>query len=101
MSQIELENTDADTPTYTTPFSMKLIAPVNNTDGVKITTIDLQEPTIAEIEVLTNNTKSHNPIKAFQIMLANHSGLDIPTIKKIGARDFGAIQKYYDYFFGE
>jgi hypothetical protein len=101
MSQIELENTDAETSTYTTPFTLPLKAPVENTDGVVITNINLQEPTIAEIEVLTNNTKSHNPIKAFQIMLANHSGLDIPTIKKIGARDFGAIQKYYDYFFGE
>lgn len=101
MSQIELENTDAETSTYTTPFALPLKAPVENTDGVMITNINLQEPTIAEIETLTTNTQKHNAIKAFQILLANHSGLDVPTIKKIGARDFGAIQKYYDYFFGE
>lgn len=36
MSQIELENTDADTPAYTTPFSMKLIAPVKAAGNVQI-----------------------------------------------------------------
>ncbi|MEQ1320918.1 phage tail assembly protein [Acinetobacter guillouiae] len=101
MSQIELENKDIGMSVYTTPYLLPLIAPVEDTDGVKIVGINLQEPTIAEIEVLSTNTQKYNSIKAFQTLLANHSGLDIPTIKKIGARDFSAIQKYYDYFFGE
>ncbi|KAF1027071.1 MAG: hypothetical protein GAK29_00877 [Acinetobacter bereziniae] len=86
---------------FETPYSLQLIAPVDGPDGGKISHINLQEPTIAEIEVLTTNTQKFNSIKAFQIMLANHSELDVPTIKKIGARDFSAIQKYYDYFFGD
>lgn len=88
------------TQQYTTPYRLTLIAPLMDTDGVSIQEIDLQEPTLAEIETLAINTQKYNSIKAFQILLANHTNLDVPTIKTIGARDFGAVQKYYDYFFG-
>jgi len=103
MSDIENNEdvTGVEAPEYVTPFMYLLKAPINNTDGVTVTGINLQEPTLAEIELLATNTQKFNSIKAFQIMLANHSGLDIPTVKKLGARDFNGIQKYYDYFFGE
>jgi len=86
---------------YPTPFDYTLKAPVVDADGVTINTINLQEPTIAEIEVMDSNSKKHGSLKAFKTMLANHTKLDVSTINKMGARDLGGIQKYYDYFLAE
>ncbi len=103
MSNIENNEdvTKEETPEFSTPFMYQLKATITDTNGVTVTGINLQEPTLAEIELLAINTQKFNSIKAFQILLANHTGLDIPTVKKLGARDFNGIQKYYDYFFGE
>lgn len=86
---------------YTTPYEYPLIVPIVDKDGTTINSINLQEPTIAEIESMDENTKKFSSMKAFKNMLANHTKLDIPTINKMGARDLNGIQKYYDYFFGE
>lgn len=85
---------------YPTPYDYQLKAPVTDADGVPITSINLQEPTIAEIEVMDNNSKKLGSMKAFKTMLANHTKLDVATINKMGARDLTGIQKYYDYFLG-
>lgn len=86
---------------YPTPYDYTLIVPVLDKDGAEISTINLQEPTIAEIESLTNDTKKFGSMKAFKTMLANHTKVEVATINKMGARDLNGIQKYYDYFLGE
>ncbi|WP_151867643.1 phage tail assembly protein [Acinetobacter soli] len=98
-----MENTDNENGVieYPTPYDYQLISPVLDSNGVTVSSINLQEPTIAEVESLSDNTKKFNAMKAFKTMLANHTKLDIPTINKMGARDLNGIQKYYDYFLGE
>ena len=98
MENIENEN---GTTEYPTPFDYVLVAPVLDINGVTVTSINLQEPTIAEIEAMSENTRKFNSMKAFKTMLANHTKLDVGTINKMGARDLNGIQKYYDYFLGE
>ena len=78
---------------YETPYEYPLIAPVG-----EITHITLREPTLAEIEKLATDSKAHGGIKAFVLLIDGQTGLTVPTVKKIGARDFNAIQAYYDYF---
>ncbi|NNP68963.1 phage tail assembly protein [Acinetobacter sp. Ac_5812] len=85
---------------YPTPYDYTLVAPVVDAGGISVTSINLQEPTIAEIESLSDNTKKFGSMKAFKTMLANHTKVDVATINKMGARDLNGIQKYYDYFLG-
>ncbi len=94
------ENPENEVTEYPTPYDYQLKAPVTDADGVVVTSINLQEPTIAEIELMDTNSKKLGGMKAFKTMLANHTKLDIGTINKMGARDLNGIQKYYDYFLG-
>ncbi|MCR4532455.1 phage tail assembly protein [Acinetobacter venetianus] len=92
------ENQDTNPNEYPTPYDYTLIVPLVGASGESITTINLQEPVISEIEMMAENTKKFGSMKAFKNMLANHTKLDVGTINKMGARDLNGVQKYYDYF---
>lgn len=95
------ENQETSPEEYPTPYQYILKSPVEDAQGIMITGINLQEPTIAEIGSLSDQTKKFGSMKAFITMLANHTKLDVGTINKMGARDLNGIQKYYDYFLGD
>ncbi|MEG1856175.1 MAG: hypothetical protein RR231_11815 [Acinetobacter sp.] len=95
---LDEENQENSGEKYPTPYMYTLKASVEDAQGILISAINLQEPTITEIESLTDNTKKFGSMKAFKNMLANHTKLDVATIGKMGARDLNGIQKYYDYF---
>lgn len=94
------ENPENEVTEYPTPYQYMLKSPVEDAQGILITEINLQEPTIAEISSLSDQTKKFGSMKAFITMLANHTKVDVATINKMGARDLNGIQKYYDYFLG-
>lgn len=86
--------------TFESPYGYQLIVPI--VDGsTEIATLDLEEPTLDDMERLSDNTKKHGAIRAFTIMLADHTKLPVSTVKKLKSRDFNAIQEYYDYFLSE
>lgn len=95
---LDEENQENSSEEYPTPYDYTLIVPVVGKDGETITSINLQEPIISEIEMLSENSKKFGSMKAFKNMLANHTKIDVVTINKMGARDLNGIQKYYDYF---
>lgn len=93
-----MSNEENNLEEFQTPYDYTLIVPLVGSDGETITTINLQEPIISEIEMMAENSKKFGSMKAFKTMLANHTKLDVGTINKMGARDLNGIQKYYDYF---
>ena len=85
------------TAKYETPYEYPLIVPLKGVDG-EITHLSLREPSLAEMEKLANDTKSHGGVKAFSLLIDGQSKVTMPVLKTLGARDFMAVQAYYDYF---
>lgn len=55
---LEDENQETSPEEYPTPYQYILKSPVEDAQGIMITGINLQEPTIAEIGSLSDQTKS-------------------------------------------
>lgn len=86
--------------TFESPYNYKLITPIVDA-ATEIQSIDLEEPTLDDMERLSDNTKKHGAIRGFTMLLADHTKLPVSTVKKLKSRDFNAIQEYYDYFLSE
>lgn len=76
--------------------TFKLITPIDD-----VTELTIEEPTVAEIAKLAEDTAKHGATRALVGMIAAQTKLPATTISRLKARDFTAIDRYLNDFFDE
>ncbi|MDR1828635.1 MAG: phage tail assembly protein [Methylobacteriaceae bacterium] len=75
--------------------------PIKDGDRL-ITELDIDEPTLGDIEASSKvMQKENNEIAAMMALLANHTGLSMDVIRRIPASDIKKIRAVLDPLFSE
>jgi Phage tail assembly chaperone proteins, E, or 41 or 14 len=83
-------------------FVLHLLRPIRfgKEPSVEIhTRIDLQEPTLDQIDEFMKNVKKHGEVSALKHFIADVADQPFPIIGKMGARDMTVAQEYLTAFF--
>jgi hypothetical protein len=79
---------------FSTPRTIKLITPIDGT-----TEITLREPSVDEIAKVNDEATKFGNVRAMKNLIASMAKVEVATVGKMGARDFGACNKYLSGFF--
>lgn len=67
----------------------------------EVTSITLDEPTVAEIIKLGEESAKHGSVRALVNLIASQAKIPAAEVQMIRARDFKAMERYLSSFFDE
>lgn len=73
-----------------------LITPVDD-----VTELTLEEPTVQEIQKLTDDTAKFGEVRALVALIAGQTKQPAAVISRLKARDFKALSRFLQSFFDE
>lgn len=74
--------------------TFQLLTPVDD-----VTELTIEEPTVAEISKLAEDTAKHGATRALVALIAAQTKQPATVISRLKARDFTAIDRYLNGFF--